>query len=479
MSDDHKRKLPSHLRPLFEGSKAATDRVEALLDRPSRKIRTGRLGRALSFSKLAVKGSAHALADKAKSAVGKAEDSARGLALAAEMLETFSELRGLGMKLGQMLSYLDDAMPPEARKVLAVLQRDATPMPFEEVRTQLEAELGKTIEEAFARFDETSIAAASIGQVHRAQLHDGTEVAVKVQYPGIDVAMQADLKNAKAMSLLQRMFFFRTDTKGILAELEQRFLDECNYEQEAAYQKAYYDRFAGHPWIIVPRVIDSHSARRVLTTEFYEGHSFYEWLARDPSAEVRDRVTRLFYRFYLGSFYFDALFNCDPHPGNYLFQDDGHVVFLDYGCCRIFDHERLQLWTDMLIAVAHDDRDKMHALAPQIDFFKEGQDYERESFEELMRYLYKPYVEDREFRFDEHRPEDTFRQLFLDNPNLFKLNMPPDAVFLNRIGFGLVSLWSEIGSTLNCRKLVLQYLAGTDPDWPEDPYQGRVAAVRS
>src|SRR5262249_14163911 len=160
---------------------------------------------------------------------------------------------------------------PEARKLLAVLQRDVSPMPYEEVEKQIVAELGKRPEEIFASFDKTAIAAASIGQVHRATLPNGTEVAVKVQYPGIDRAMAGDLTNARVMAIFKSMFFFRTDIKAIMDELEQRFLDECDYTKEADYQEEYGRRFANHPWIIVPEVHREFSARRVLTTTFYHG----------------------------------------------------------------------------------------------------------------------------------------------------------------------------------------------------------------
>jgi predicted unusual protein kinase regulating ubiquinone biosynthesis (AarF/ABC1/UbiB family) len=254
-----------------------------------------------------------------------------------------------------------------------------------------------------------------------------------------------------------------------MEELEERFMDECNYEKEAEYQEAYRERFAGHPVIVVPEVHHELSGRRVLTTTLQSGMSFYEWLATDPSSEERQRVTATFYRFYIGSFYMDGLFNCDPHPGNYLFAEDGRIVFLDYGCSRYYPTERREKWIDLCRTVFSDDRTRLFEIAVDLGFFKDGTTYDEDAFRELMRYLYQPYLEDRPFDFAEHRPEDTFRRMFVDNPNLFKLNMPADAVFLNRIGFGLVSLLAEVGSSLNCRRYAGAYFDGVDPDWPEDP----------
>jgi len=342
------------------------------------------------------------------------------------------------------------------------------------MRAQLEAELGGKVEELFERIDEAPLAAASIGQVHRARTRDGREVAVKIQYPGIDVAMAADLKNARIFNLFQRMFLFSTDAKAIMAELEERFLDECDYTKEAAYQNAYRARLAGHPRIVVPEVHADLSSKRVLTTTFYEGKSFYQWLAKHPTEGRRAEVTRLFYRFYIGSFYLDGLFNCDPHPGNYLFLDDGRVVFLDYGCSRRFEPERLADWVRMCQAVFLDDEDQIREVAVRLGFFEAGAKYDWEAFRSLLRYLYLPYLTPGEFDFADHRPEDTFRRMFLDNPNLLKLNMPADAVFLNRIGFGLVSLLAEMNGKLDCRTYATSYFQGIDPDWADDPHRGQV-----
>lgn len=477
MAKDEGPRLPSHLLPLLsdklpEKAKSALTRV---LSGEAERLKTGRLGRAVELSKLAVVGGSKMLAAKAKEAVGS-ESHGAGMELALEMLETFSQMRGLTMKLGQMLSYLDDALPPEARKVLALLQRDAPPMPFAEIEQILQAELGQRRTE-LVEIEPRPIGAASIGQVHRGRLADGTQVAIKVQYPGIDQAMKADLKNARVLGLLKGMLFYRTDAEAILAELEERFLDECNYEQEAEYQEAYRLRLEGHPHLVVPKVHRHLSTRRVLVTTYYQGRSFYEWLEANPDEASRNLVTRLFYRFYIGSFYLDGLFNCDPHPGNYLFLDDGRVVFLDYGCARRFPTPRLMEWVELCRATFRDDRNKLEQLAVQMGFVAPGVDYDKDAFRELMRYLYLPYLTDGPYDFKAYGPQDTFKRMFTENPNLFKLNMPADAVFLNRIGFGLVSLWTQIGSSLDCRKYASAYFEGLDPDWPEDPRRGQAACL--
>lgn len=476
MGDD-RSKLPEHLRSRLGDTEGgpASEAIDRAMNSTLERLGTGRIGRAAKLSRLALSGGRRALVSKARGALGgRAEASeGQGVALASEMLRTFSELRGVSMKLGQMLSYLDDALPPEGRKVLAVLQRDVAPMPWSAVRSVLEEGIGQAPESVFAELEETPIAAASVGQVHRGRLADGREVAIKLQYPGIAEAMRSDLKNARIFGLVQRLLAFSTDTEAIMAELEQRFLDELDYKKEAAYQRAYRKRFAEHPVIVVPDVVDELSSTKVLVTEFHRGHGYYEWLHAKPDEATRQRAVHTFYRFYLGGFYMDGLFNCDPHPGNYLFREDGRIVFLDYGCCRRYPSDRIAEWVELCKVVCDDDREGLGRVATRLGFVKGPGTYDEDAFRELMRYLYLPYLRDEPFAFAEHRPQDTFRNMFVDNANLFKLNMPADAVFLNRIGFGLVSLMAEMGGVLNVRHHVDAYFEGRDPDWPEDPFRGQ------
>jgi len=452
--------------------KSTEDRPRGLLGNVQSKLKTGRLGRAMALSRLAAGTGGNWVVGAAKNVLGRQEEpsSEHMVKIAYEMLNTFSDMRGVAMKVGQMLSYMDDFMPPEARKVLATLQRDGAPVPLEDVRQQIVESLGKPPEELFEWFSPTPLAAASIGQVHRARLKDGTEVAVKVQYPGIAKAMKADLKNARFFSLFQQMLFVRTDAKAIMKEIEERLIDECDYKKEALYQQLFRRRFEGHPVIVVPRVYPEYCGPAVLTTEFQRGIRFQDWLAGDPSPAVRKQAAHALFRFYLGSFYMDGLFNCDPHPGNFLFREDGKIVFLDYGCTRYFPEARRQIWVDMCLAVINDKAEEIHRLAYECQFIKPNVEYNRPAFRDLMRYLYVAYLEDAEYDFRRQRPQQTFREMFTDNPNLFKLNMPADAVFLNRIGFGLVSLQTEIGATINCYRHAMSYFQGIDPDWGDDPW---------
>lgn len=470
---DPPRPLPAHLETLLDGDADLRPQLERALGRSADGLARGRLGRAVKLGSLVVSGGAKLALGRARQVLGgdgPALSREGGLALASQMLATFSELRGVAMKLGQMLSYVDDGLPPEMQRLLAVLQRDAPSLPIAAVRQVVREDLGRDPAEVFADFEEQPLAAASIGQVHRARLKDGTPVAVKVQVPGIDQAMRSDLENGRVAALLQRILLVRADVEGVLQELEERLLDECDYRKEADYQRTFHARFEGHPTIVVPEVFREASSRRVLTTALEHGRTYHQWLASNPSHEERHRAARALYRFYLGSFYLDGLFNCDPHPGNYLFRDDGKIVFLDYGCCRPFSDERRRAWIDMALATRADTPEGIEKAAREIGFIPPSvREFDRDSFRLLMRHLYEPYLVDAEYDFALHRPSKTFRSLFTSNPNLFKMDMPRDAVFLNRITFGLVSLMAEIGAPHNTYRVANAYFARTDPDWPEDP----------
>jgi predicted unusual protein kinase regulating ubiquinone biosynthesis (AarF/ABC1/UbiB family) len=221
---------------------------------------------------------------------------------------------------------------------------DAPPMAPELAREVLERELGRRTESVFAELDWEPLAAASVGQVHAARLHDGRAVAVKIQYPGVADAIGADLKNtellATFLSLIvgslsrQKMSF---DLRGAAREMSARILEELDYRLEAANQAEFAEHYRGHPFIHVPEVIGELCTARVLTQELVQGCSWSDALTAGQG--LRDQWAEAISRFAFGSFHRLLTFNADPHPGNYLFHEDGSVSFLDFGCVKRFRRE--------------------------------------------------------------------------------------------------------------------------------------------
>jgi predicted unusual protein kinase regulating ubiquinone biosynthesis (AarF/ABC1/UbiB family) len=255
------------------------------------------------------------------------------------------DMKGVAMKVGQMLSFLDAGAMPEAHRaayqqVIGALQSDAPPMPFATVREVIERELERPLDDAFAWVGEQPMAAASIGQVHAAHLHDGREVVVKVQYPGVAAAIQADLRNTELLASFARLgsklspIRMTADPAAIVEEVTERITEELDYRREAANQAEFALHYHGHPFIRIPQVVPELSTERVLVMDQHDG---LRWTAalQQPQA-LRDSWGEVIDRFVLGSLYDFGVFNADPHPGNYLFHDDGSVTFLDFGCVKRF-----------------------------------------------------------------------------------------------------------------------------------------------
>ena len=256
------------------------------------------------------------------------------LQTAEDVADTLGAMKGVLMKVGQMASYVDGGLSPAVRQTLARLQDSVPPMSPQLAAAVVEEELGAPPEQVFARWDPHPIAAASIGQVHRAVTLDGRAVAVKIQYPGIAETVAADLRNVALLRRMLRITAPAQDVDALLTELRDRIGEELDYRREASNQRllaAYYD---GHPTIHVPGIMSELSTRRIVTSELSGGALFAE-LASWPQRE-RDLAAETIYRFVFRSLYEVRAFNGDPHPGNYLFRPGGRVTFLDFGLVKHF-----------------------------------------------------------------------------------------------------------------------------------------------
>jgi predicted unusual protein kinase regulating ubiquinone biosynthesis (AarF/ABC1/UbiB family) len=311
----------------------------------------GRIARGLALVKLAAS-ELPVVAGRALRRHGEEtpEDLDRLRASAQRALEVLGDLRGLALKVGQTVSYVDGLLPPEATEVyqraLARLQSNAPTVSFDEIRKEIERGLGRPLHEAYTRFDETPLAAASIGQVHRAWLREGDrerEVAVKVQYPSIAQALTSDLKNLDALHPMVAVMAPGADTRGGMDEVIEHIRAELDYTREADNQERFRALTEGWEGVEVPRVVRSHTARNVLTMDFIPGHSIRQ-VAEEGSQALRNKVGVAIFRFTLGLALGRGVFNTDPHPGNYLVRDDGTVAFLDFGSVKEMPPELHARW---------------------------------------------------------------------------------------------------------------------------------------
>src|SRR5580693_4072120 len=292
-----------------------------------------RLSRGLAAVRLAARGGARYAGSAPRLFIAAGEHRERlrndlALQTAEDVAATLGTMKGVLMKLGQMASYVDDGLAPAARRTLSRLQDSVPPMSPALAAQVITEELGSPPDEVFKEWDPVPIAAASIGQVHRAMTKDGEAVAVKVQYPGIAETISADLGNVALLRKMLRMAAPNQDVNALIEELRERIREELDYEREAASQAKFAAFYDGHPTIHVPKIIPDLCAKRVITSELATGARFQEFLTW-PQAE-QDLAAETIYRFVFRSLYEAHAFNGDPHPGNYLFQPGGRVTFLDF-----------------------------------------------------------------------------------------------------------------------------------------------------
>lgn len=384
-------------------------------------------------------------------------DAREAEARAAELVAQMGKLKGLVMKVGQMASYLPGSMPPAAQRVLAQLQDSTEPMARTVVEQIIEQELGAPASTAFEAFDTSPFAAASIGQVHSAR-HEGREVAVKIQYPGIEDALRGDLRMASFMVSLMSTGT-AVDGKALAEELATRILEECDYEREARRATSFRRLLEADPSHKVPEVVGERSARRVLTTERIDGVSFARF-ASAASQEQKDRAGKIIYDACFRILFGNAAFNADPHPGNYLFLPDGRVAFLDFGCARTFEKPMIDRWKQFARSVVREDRNAFRENFVAMGFVREGdKKFDWDAQWDATRFLYRPFLE-KDFRFEPEYIGKSYDVLMFQNPNKMRMGNPPEWLFLNRLQWGLFAVLTELRAKGPWGELWREYIEG-------------------
>jgi len=392
----------------------------------------------------------------AQFAVRSAQDAAREL----------GQLKGAVMKLGQMLSFLGDALPPDAQAALAQLQADTPPMAPSLAASVVRAELGADPDAVFAEWDPVPVAAASIGQVYRARLADGRPVAVKVQYPGVEEAMRQDLADGQRLAALLSGFTLPgVDVAALAEELRARMADELDYRIEAAHQHTFAERYAGHPFVLVPSVVAEYSTRRILCSDWADGLTFAE-LEAGAGEEAKSQAAEALFRFAQGSIVRDRQFNADPHPGNFRFGADGRLVALDFGLVKTFDdHEWAGLMSVLDAVLAGKASATVDAMVAA-GFLGRDHGLDPDQVFACVSAPYRAYLTDR-FTFTPGYVGDALRVLVdVRGPYadvLAALDMPPSFVLLDRVVWGVSSLLGRLEATNGWRAILFEYRRGDLP----------------
>ncbi|HLG01871.1 MAG TPA: AarF/ABC1/UbiB kinase family protein [Acidimicrobiia bacterium] len=387
------------------------------------------------------------------------------------------DMKGALMKAGQILSFVHVAslVPDEYQDVygaaLEALQADAPPMPYAAVADIIEAELGAPPEKVFDRFSPFPIAAASIGQVHAARLGD-RELAVKVQYPGVAEAIRADLDNTELLASLMRTgarmlpgFSTKVDFRVVAEEVRERIGEELDYENEAAYQQEFAAIYDGHPFIRIPAVSPDLSTSRVLTMEMVDGRRFKA--ACESPQELRDQWGEAILRFVYGSIHRHRLFNADPHPGNYLFHEDGTVTFLDFGCVKRYTEEQERLFRLGSTAILHGDAAALHAHLVELGSLPDPNAVTPERLWEWYQGAAEPLLGEQPYQYTREWASAEVQRQF-DPFNEWKdvsrnFAIPKDVLFLSRIFVGLNSVLGILEATCPSRGIAREIYDGAPP----------------
>ena len=404
-------------------------------------------------------------------------EGARDLELGELLTGQLDQMKGLAMKVGQIVSYLDVPLPEPVQEQLARLQTGQRGMPAARVRQVVEAALGVPLEAAFEAFDWDPVAAASIGQVHRASVR-GRPVAVKVQYPEVARSFGDDLRAAGRLSSLASLAS-AVDGRALVDELRQRLVEECDYLREARAQAAFARAFADDRDVIVPEVLAERSAATVLTTAWIDGEGFSALCSgagmdaeradrsgaiaepragAEPTPQARrDAVAATLVRFAYRSLWQLAAIQADPHPGNFVFPlasaehpAPGRVAFLDFGCVRVLDPAMTEALRGIAAAVRDGDRPRFRQAVQALGVVGKPKSFDYEHFFAVMEHLHRPFLAPR-FAIDPDYVREGYALNGPGSPNARTMAMPPAYIWVARLQWGLWSILARLRATTSLR----------------------------
>jgi predicted unusual protein kinase regulating ubiquinone biosynthesis (AarF/ABC1/UbiB family) len=382
---------------------------------------------------------------------------------AVRLAERLAHLRGAAMKLGQLLSLEGaDLLPPEVAQALAILRADAHTMPLDQLRRVLGREWGHGWERRFAEFDYEPIAAASIGQVHRARTTDGRDLALKVQYPGVARSIDSDVNNVAALLRLARLLPMDFDIGGMVAEAKRQLHEEADYLAEARHLARFRRLVADEPRLLVPKVHADLTTVRILAMDFVAGEPLDVLTAPDVRRSERDAAGRLLERLMLRELFEFRLMQTDPNFANYLYdRATQRIVLLDFGAVSAFPAKLVEQYRRITAAIVAGDRGRVRVLATEIGYLSpdDGEDVARAAVDIILlvceplrhRGAYDFGASDLPTRARELGLDLAFRHGLLRAP-------PPETLFLHRKLAGAYLLCARMGARVNVRALVEPYL---------------------
>ena len=370
----------------------------------------------------------------------------------ADLKSALGNLKGPVMKVAQILATIPDALPDEYVEELRQLQSNAPSMGRLFVKRRMSAELGKDWQNKFSSFNQEAVAAASLGQVHKAESLDGQTVACKLQYPDMNSAVEADLKQLRlAMSIYQR-YDNAINASEIYKELSARIREELDYVREGRNMALYRLMLSNEDTVHVPDLVDTASTDRLLTMTWLDGVPILDFIKNNPQLEMRNRVAQNMFRAWYVPFYLFGIIHGDPHLGNYSIRPNGDINLLDFGCIRIFPPTFVKGVIDLYKGL----RDGNEELA--VDAYRTWgfENLDRETIDVLnhwARFVYSPLMEDKVRRIQETNSgiygKEVVEKVHKELRRLNGVKPPREFVLMDRAAIGLGSVFLHLNAEVN------------------------------
>jgi predicted unusual protein kinase regulating ubiquinone biosynthesis (AarF/ABC1/UbiB family) len=396
---------------------------------------------------------------------------------AAELVMALGNLKGPLMKVGQILATIPEALPPEYATAFLELQANAPPMGWPFVKRRMKTELGDGWEEKFKSFGHEAAAAASLGQVHRAVLHDGRDVACKLQYPDMASAVEADLRQLQIIFSLYERYDKAISTKLIHQELSARLAEELDYVREAKHGNLYRTMLKDVGVVHVPEIIPELSTKRLLTSTWLQGEKILSFVDAKP-AQRNQLALNMFHAWYV-PFYNYGVIHGDPHLGNYSVRKDNSINLLDFGCVRVFEPKFVGGVIDLYNALLHDDR-ALAVHAYETWGFKKLNKDQIDTLTIWAKFLYGPLMEDRVRPIGEVKQgvygRETAEQVHKKLREVGGVTVPREFVFMDRAALGLGSVFLHLKAEVNWYRVFNELIT----DFSSEAMQKRqTAALKS
>jgi predicted unusual protein kinase regulating ubiquinone biosynthesis (AarF/ABC1/UbiB family) len=438
-------------------------------------IPTGRVRRGAKIGRLAAGQTARQLGTRAANVArgdeaGQKALEKRQVEAAEQIVAALGTMKGAAMKLGQVLSFLDVGLVPEEhreefQRKLAALRDAAPKVAFKDMKKVVEQDLGGKLSEFFDDFDEDAIAAASIGQVYRARTTEGRDVAVKVQYPGVNRAVRSDMQNLGIILRLMQRMAPGLDSKGMAEEIRERIGEELDYELEAANQRRLARIYRGHPFVVIPDVLSDMSRERVMVTEFVEGRGFDD--AKDDPGADRDRLGEIIFRFYYGCMYRHRQFSGDPHPGNCRVMDDGRVAFLDFGLFKTISHDVAEVELTSQRMAAEGKWAELVEMWGRTGFLNEPERMAPERLQAYIEDIAWWYLSDEEIQLTPEVASSVLMELSDPRGSHFARmrheSLPPEHLFGRRLEILTLVVLGQLNPTNNWHRIAREWMYGDEP----------------